>query len=172
MGKKKSKKDGVQKKQKQGGLVDTKRIGTAVAGVLVGELVNAAVQKLSQKALNANGSDADKETGKDNPNLLQNVASEVGDRVGKIERSAGNTAEAVRLSASNLTVNLSDVIEVLQDTGEQLKEQSADVISTSSEAILGNVSQGAVALLARVIPDTQKKSKKDHKGKKSKKKKS
>jgi hypothetical protein len=170
MSKKKSKKKNkAQKKQKQGNPnINTKRVGAAVAGVLVSELVNAAVQRLSEKALKADDAETDNEFKNDRSNPLQTVVSKMGDRVEEIEASAGDTVDVARSSVNNLTVNLSDVIDVLQDTGEQLKDRSANIISHSSGAILENVSSGAIAVLDRVMPDTDKASKKSKKNKKKK----
>jgi len=167
MAKQKSKKkDDVKKKDNGVDIfgVDARKVGVAVAGILIGEIVEAAVQRLGEKQVGLDDSDSKDDSGNGHSNPLKNAASQVGEQVEEVGSSAKDTADAIRASAGNVTLNLSDVVDVLRDAGQRLKEKSADTISSSSGNVVENVSSGATAVLDRVLPDT----KKSKKGKKKK----
>jgi hypothetical protein len=156
--------------------IDARQIGVAIAGVLVTEIANIAVQKLSEKVLGKDEpSDLDvddlngrEDGGKSNP--IYAAAAQVGNKVGQAESSVGDVADAVRSSIGNLKISLSDVIDVLRDAGQHLKTQSASVINTSSEAVSENVSSTTTAVRDRVVPQVKSEFKKARKNKKNKKK--
>jgi hypothetical protein len=156
--------------------LDARQIGVAVAGVLVSEIANIAVQKLSEKAFKKDDQNDfdddnlhDNENG-DSVNPLYAVAAKAGDKVGQVESSAGDVADAVRSSIGNLKISLSDVIDVFRDAGQQLKTQSASAFNTSSEVVSENVANTTTAVRDRIIPQAKSEFKEARKTKKNKKK--
>lgn len=157
--------------------VDTREIGAAVAGMLLTEIVTVAVQRLSRKTFGLDEA-GDKEALQDNANPLQAATAQVGNQVGNVRDAAGETLESMRASANDVSLKLSDIVDVLRDAGERLKAKSSTAINGASPAVLGSVANGATAVLERVIPDTKdasepstEKPKKGHKNKKKNKKK-
>jgi len=181
MGKNKKKHNGIVHKNKNDGIdifgVDARQIGAAVAGIVIGEIVEAAVQRFGEQHSGLDGADDTSDNHKSNnhkSNPLKNVASQVEDRFEDAGASAKDTAETIRASAGDTPLNMSDVVDVLRDAGERLKDRSSNAISTSSGIVADSVSNRATAVLDRVLPDSNlsDKLKKDHKhSKKSKKKK-
>lgn len=163
--------------------VDARKLGTAVASVLVAEIANAAVQRLSRSTFGDSASAVDLEdvadsndVAKDGSDKVSKAASRLGEQAANAELSAEDAVQKVRSSLGNVTLNLSDVVDVLRDAGQRLKEQSGGVVNASSDTVLNGIAAGATAVLERVTPDTQsdagkpKKAAKHHKKKHKKKK--
>lgn len=158
--------------------VDARHLGTAVASVLLAEIANAAVQRLSQQTFG--NSSHNTEPGdipnpddrvKDGSDTLFNKASRFGQQSANTdESSVEDTVQKVRSSLGNMTLNISDVVDVLRDAGQRLKEQSSSVMNTSSDSVLNGIATGATAVLERVAPDSQASLTKSKKGSKQKKK--
>lgn len=166
--------------------VDARKLGTAVASVLVAEIANAAVQRFSRHAFGDSTDGVDLEdaadqvadqsnVAKDGSAQVSKAASRLGEQAANAEAVAGEAAQKVRSSLGNVTLNLSDVVDVLRDAGQRLKEQSGGVVNASSDTVLNGIAAGATAVLERVTPDTQsnfgksKKASKKHKKKHKKK---
>ncbi|MBD1913757.1 hypothetical protein [Leptolyngbya sp. FACHB-16] len=181
MGKNKLKKNGVVHKNENNGIdilgVDARQLGTAVASVLVAEIANAAVQRLSEKTFGSTKNKAGVEDIPDQADLTNDGSDTLSDtaqsgrQAARVESSVGEAAQKVRSSLSDVTLSLSDVVNVLRDAGQRLKDQSGSVMNTSSDTVLNGIASGATALLERVSPDTQESPVKSKKGSKHHKKK-
>jgi hypothetical protein len=142
--------------------MDVKSIGAAVASILVSEIVEAAVQRFSHPY-----SDSNQDTvGSNHNNAFRDVAARVKDEAQHVGASAKDATDDLRTSAANVTLNLSEVVDVLRDAGQRLKQKSTGNLTPSADAVISTVSSGATAVLDRVLPNT-KKSKKSKKKKKN-----
>ncbi|MBD0267406.1 MAG: hypothetical protein ICV77_03835 [Cyanobacteria bacterium Co-bin8] len=153
--------------------VDVRQLGVTVAGVIVGELVQAATQRLTQKSEESDSS-KDGTNGSDRLNpvkSVKSVATKAGDQIEDVGSTVGNAAHSVQASASDLAPYLGDLVGILQDAGQRLKDKSVNGLSNSPESIVQGITTSARNAIDALTPDKPQNSlSKSKKSKKSKKK--
>ena len=163
--------------------IDAKQLGVTVAGLIVGELVQAATQRLIERSTGSedDGNGNDEDGGRLQPvNSVKSAAAKAGSRIEEAGSAVGDTAQTVQASAGNVAPYLGELVDVLQDVGQRLKEKSVSSLSDSPDAIADSItttarnalgaltSNGSLAVLDK---SNKKSSKSKKKGKKKKKKK-
>jgi hypothetical protein len=146
MGKKSAKK---QSKDSSNGIldgIDAKQLGVTVAGLIVGELVQVATQRLIERGTNSEDDeqgDDDEENRLQPVNAVKSVATQAGSQIKSAGSTVGDTAQTVQASASNVAPYLGELVDVLQDVGQRLKEKSVSSLSDSPDAIADSITTTA-----------------------------
>lgn len=156
--------------------LDTKQIGATLIGVLIGELIETATERLVKNMSSANGEDQEQKRHtshhKHHANPVQAAVSKVEDQLEAVTPDVDDTVNAVRSTVSNVSPNLSNVIDGLRDAGRQLKEKSMLSLINSPDTVLEGISSTAVSAIDGIADSfgvkPQNTSKKKNKKKKKK----
>lgn len=160
---------------------NAKTIGTTIAGVLIGELIEAAVERLVQKNRTTSTADAsDEDTTHENGDRLgvvdvvQSAAIGVQDNLDDVKPAVREAIAAIRSVVSEVTPKLADVIDALKTAPQQSQQSiqhSASGIGNMTKTVMReavNTAKSAVAVASDENEQGIKKGKK--KGKKKNKK--
>ncbi|HEY9764308.1 MAG TPA: hypothetical protein V6D07_17400 [Trichocoleus sp.] len=158
--------------------INAQQIGTTLVGVLISEIVEAATAQLIQKVTqpNSNGhyglGDHQNTTG-GKPNPLENAKLNLEDQLKDVGPTVTDSVNFARSAMGAATPNMNDVVAVLKDVGQRLKEKSIDALDNSSGnvlAVLAHSAASAMNGLAPEVPTTDSpKAKNSKKGKRKKK---
>ncbi len=178
---------------------NAKTIGATIVGALIGEVVEAAVERLIQKAGNGNGrhADNDDESNASNQNAsnesrdsskeetasqhhtatnpIQSAAFGVQDNLSDVRLSMRDAIDAIRLAVGDVTPSFTDVMDTLKTTPKHSKrsvQQSASHIGNTAKTAVQEAVSTAKSTVAELVPaNSDPFSKRDKKkGKKKKKK--
>ncbi|GAB4367984.1 MAG: hypothetical protein Kow00121_06700 [Elainellaceae cyanobacterium] len=151
--------------------VDAKQVGATLAGVLIGELVEAATERLMERITNHKDHSDHKKTNGIGTTSIQLAASKVADQLEDAGSSVTSKSQSVRSSVGQLTPDMTNVIEVLRDAGQRLKENSINNLSNSPESLAEGITDSAKGAIANVAAsiDLSALSQSGKKGKKKKK---
>lgn len=181
MAKKKSKKKGkLAKEQNQQGAanplgLNVKEMGTALAGVIVGEIIQVAIDRLMQSS-NSPNKQIELDQGSHAGNPIQNATSTLQENISDTKPAVKDALQAVRSVVSEMTPDLGSIVGSLRDVAQQSTSSSVGTIENTA----GRTVEGAVDTARTVVNAftadidrniTKKKNKKDKKNKKKNKKK-
>lgn len=172
MAKKKGKKL-KRKKDSTGGMgvsvKNARALGTTIAGVLIGEIVETAVERMLQKA-SATNSDGDKgdddrnQQDSDHPNIAQAGVAALKENLEDLP-SVKDAADAVKAVVGEVTPRMTDVVDVLREAGQRSLNRSRDSLEATTQNATHGIGDAAKTLVGAVSSASP-----DFDGKKSKKK--
>jgi hypothetical protein len=150
-----------------------KNVGTTVAGVLIGEVVEAAVEELLKRFPNASGSNNThpQNVSHKNGDRLHSTVSKLQDSIEDAELDAPDVVDTIKASAAHIQPGLIDTIEKLKDATQQPAEAvKATTQTTVADAV--NVAKSVIDAVSseNLTQSNQKHHKKSKRSKKGKKK--
>lgn len=162
--------------KKQGAGIDLQQVGATLAGAVVGGVMEAAVERLTQK-VSENKPGDDSKNHRHSSNVIKQTAhdrphpiSKLQDAVEEAKPMAKDAIGTVRASAADLTPNLADG---LREVAQQPIQQSVELVENQTERVIAGVANAAKnAASALQLDKANKPDKKDKKAKKGKSKKS
>lgn len=134
---------------------NAQRIGTALAGVLLAEIVEVAVERLLQKRRTTKN---DSDDAQSNSNVLQQASAGVQDTVGEVKPAVSDVVDVVRSILTEFSPGLMDTADSLKNTAGQAinqtvstekdiaKKVSNDVVD-KAQRVVNTVRQSGVAVL-------------------------
>jgi hypothetical protein len=159
---------------------NAKTIGTTIAGVLIGEIIEAAVERLVQKNKTTSTNASDEVTADENGDrpdgvaVVQNAALGIQDNLDDVKPAVREAIATIKAAVSNVTPKIADVVDALKTAPQQSQQSiqhSASGIGNMTKAVMReavNTAKGAVAVASDKSELVTKKGKK--KGKKKSKK--
>lgn len=160
---------------------NAKTIGTTIAGVLIGEIIEAAVEHLVQKSkTTSTDHPSDKATDDENGDrpgmvgVVQSAAVGIQDNLDDVKPAVREAIATIRSAVSDATPKLADVIDALKAAPKQSQrsiQHSASGVGDMTKAVMKeavNTAKSAVAVASDKNDQGTKKGKK--KGKKKNKK--
>lgn len=138
-----------------------RQAGTVAAAALVGEIVEATVERLIQKSAQSK-----KDSGHPSQGRVEDAALKLQDNVKGVKPTIKDAADTVRESLGDIKPTLTDVASSLKEATQETIQRSLAAVGNPAELSVESVANTAKTVMSAVSHDSSGKSKGKKKGKK------